>query len=179
MRNVKIILLITVFCFGFIPSHGQTITPKKTSELNFSELTPINLIIDYSEMKIMGIPECYFIAFEDLWEPSKKRFYKSFCYAINERTSRWNKMVFGHFDNSDYELVIKMLEMDEDGDAEYDARFFKKDGSEIVSIIGIESDGSGSSFISSIELSMPGPPPNRRSLKLFLSLQKEECIMPA
>lgn len=139
-----IIFFLLILSAQFLPA--QVISPRNFVKERL-EWTRINLLIDYSEVRIMGIPEEDFTAFEDHWDLYKPTFFKYFAYGINEQTARYNNAVFGHFENADYTLVFKVLDADEDGDMNAEAYFYRKgESTPFLSITEIASDGNGSNF---------------------------------
>ena len=102
--------------------NGDISVIKTSNETSFDFLKgqkEINVILDYSDLKIDEKPENVYLVYRGnewatKWEAAKTEFYQKF---ITASTFNSEQIVFGNIPNAEYTVIVKILSLDWDMDA--------------------------------------------------------------
>lgn len=103
--------------------YGAAAQKLKEGSLDFlNNQTELNIVFDYTHLKIEGKSEEYYAIKEGKewqkdWNNSKKEFFEKFVNSMNlELINRENKLRCGSYGDAKYQATIWVLELDDDND---------------------------------------------------------------
>ncbi|MDR1120966.1 MAG: hypothetical protein LBM08_08615 [Dysgonamonadaceae bacterium] len=131
------ILFITLFAVTTVFS----ISAQKLREGNLDFLkgeTKLNIVFDYSNLKIEGRSEEYYIEkngikWKENWDNAKNEFFEKFVRNVNLKLIEKEKQLrCGNFLDSKYQATVRVLELDNDKDMDAEIIIAQMDNNQIL-----------------------------------------------
>ena len=123
---MKRVSILAVLLLSVISIHAQKVTKGSFSVLA-NEKT-VNITIDYKDSKIDKVPFEAFLESEEKWEEGYKEIMSKFIKSVNQNSN----IIYTSKQATNYQLVFKAINVDEDGETSGNLLLLDKDGNVIA-----------------------------------------------